>query len=170
MERNPCRRSVSAAAVVVLCGGGLFAQLALAAAGPPQISAGGIVNAASFKAPLARCGLASLFGTNLADTPASATLLPLPTTLGGAQVVVNGVAAPLIYVSPSQINFQAPCEMPLNGAAGVYVTNSGGMSPALAVTVAPYALGVFTYARTATAMDPIIVHVDNSLVTPDKPA
>src|SRR5271157_35052 len=168
MERNPCRRSVSAAAVVVLCGGGLFAQLALAAAGPPQISAGGIVNAASFKAPLARCGLASLFGTNLADTPASATLLPLPTTLGGAQVVVNGVAAPLIYVSPSQINFQAPCEMPLNGAVGVYVTNGGGMSTAQSATTAPYAPGVFF--RTDPAVDPIIVHVDNSLVTPDKPA
>jgi len=170
MERNHCGRFVLAAAVVVLCGGGLFAPRALAAAGPPQISAGGIVNAASYQPPLARCGLASLFGTNLADTPASATSLPLPTTLGGAQVLLNGVAAPLIYVSPGQINFQVPCEMPLNGAAGVYVTNGGGMSPALAVTIAPYALGVFTYARTATAVDPIIVHVDNSLVTPDKPA
>ena len=170
MERNHCRRFVLAAAVVVLCGGGLFAQLALAVAGPPQISAGGIVNAASFTAPLARCGLASLFGTNLADTPASAPSLPLPTTLGGAQVVVNGAAAPLIYVSPSQINFQVPCEMPLNGAVGVYVTNGGGMSTAQSATIAPYAPGVFTYARTATAMDPIIVHVDNSLVTPTKPA
>jgi hypothetical protein len=53
---------------------------------------------------------------------------------------------------------------------GVYVTNGGGTSPAQSATIAPYAPGVFTYARTATALDPIIVHLDNSLVTPDKPA
>jgi uncharacterized protein (TIGR03437 family) len=128
------------------------------------------VNAASFQPPLARCALASLFGTNLADTQAWAASVPLPTTLGGAQVLVNGAAAPLIYASSSQINFQVPCEAPLNGAVGIYVTNSGGMSSAQAATIAPYAPGVFTYARTATATDPVIVHVDNSLVTPDKPA
>jgi hypothetical protein len=123
MEKNQNRRFVSVAAVLVVCAGSLVAQLPVAdgeakagqlnshgtgitpAAVPPQISPGGIVNAASFKAPLARCGLATVFGTNLADTPASATALPLPTTLGGAQVVVNGVAAPLVYVSPGQINF-----------------------------------------------------------------
>ena len=188
MEKNQNRRFVSVAAVLVVCAGSLVAQLPVAdgeakagqlnshgtgitpAAVPPQISPGGIVNAASFKAPLARCGLATVFGTNLADTPASATALPLPTTLGGAQVVVNGVAAPLVYVSPGQINFQVPCEMPLNGAVGVYVTNGGGTSPAQSATTAPYAPGVFTYARTVTAVDPIIAHLDNSLVTPDKPA
>ena len=60
--------------------------------------------------------------------------------------------------------------MPLNGAVGVYVTNGGGTSPAQSATTAPYAPGVFTYARTVTAVDPIIAHLDNSLVTPDKPA
>ena len=84
--------------------------------------------------------------------------------------MVNGVAAPLIFVSPTQINFQVPCEMPLNGAAAVYVINGGAMSSAQAPTIAPYAPGVFTYARTATTLDPIIVHLDNSLVRPDKPA
>jgi len=112
-----------------------------------------------------------VFGTNLANAPASAGSLPLPTTLGDAQVWVNGVAAPLFYVPPSQINFQVPCEAPLNGAVGVYVTNSGGMSSAQSATIAPYAPGVFTYARTATATDPVIMHyADNSVVTPDKPA
>ena len=169
MEWNQGRRSVSVAAVLVMCAGSLTVQTAPAAV-PPQISPGGIVNGASFQGPLARCGLASVVGTNLADAPASAPSLPLPTTLGGVQVVVNGVAAPLNYVSPTQINFQVPCEMPLNGAVGIYVTNGGGMSPAQAVTIAPYAPGVFSYWRTATAWDPVIVHVDYSLVTPDKPA
>ena len=37
--------------------------------------------------------------------------------------------------------------------------------------MAEYAPGLFTYARTATALDPIVVHsADNSLVTPSNPA
>ena len=109
--RNQSRRFLLLAAVLVVCAGSLFAQLPVAdgrvdlgqlqspgtgvaaAGGPPQISAGGIVNAASFQPPLARCGLASLFGTNLADTQAWAAAVPLPTTLGGVQVLVNGLAA-----------------------------------------------------------------------------
>jgi len=189
MEKNQDRRSVSVAAVLVVCAGSLIAQLPVAdgeakvgqlnshgtgiasAGGPPQISPGGMVNAASYQAPLARCGLASLFGTNLADATAGATSIPLPATLGGAQVLLNAIAAPLLYVSPSQINFQVPCEMPLNGAVGVYVTNSGGASSAQIATIAPYAPGVFTTcAPTAAAVGPCIVHLDNSLVTPDKPA
>jgi uncharacterized protein (TIGR03437 family) len=186
--RNQDRRFVLVAAVLVVCAGSLVAQPPVAdgrveqaqlysggmgvaaASGPPQISDGGIVNGASFQAPLARCGIATVFGTNLAATTAGAASLPLLTTLGGAQVVVNGVAAPLFYVSPSQINCQVPCEVPLNGAVGIYVTNGGGMSSAQAATTAPYAPGVFTYGATATAQYPVIVHVDNSLVTPDKPA
>jgi hypothetical protein len=40
----------------------------------------------------------------------------------------------------------------------------------LLVTIANYAVGVFTYARAATALDPIVVHLNNSLVTPENPA
>ena len=96
--------------------------------------------------------------------------LPWPTMLGGAQVTMGGVAAPIFYVSPGQINFQVPCEMPLSGSVAMTVNNRGATSSTQSVTLAPYAPGAFTYARTATSTDPIIVHVDNSLVTPDKPA
>lgn len=137
---------------------------------PPQIQTGGIVNAASFTPVLARCGLAAVFGTNLSDTTASAASIPLPSSLGGAQVIVNGTAAPLFYASPGQINFQVPCEMPLSGGMGIYVTTSVGASTAQTAMIAPYAPAVFTYWRTPTALDPVVVHLDNSLVTPDKPA
>ena len=54
----------------------------------------------------------SIFGTGLASTTASATSLPLPgqAGLGGVQVTVNGVYAPLSYVSPTQINLLVPYE------------------------------------------------------------
>jgi uncharacterized protein (TIGR03437 family) len=50
--------------------------------------------------------------------------VPLPRTLGGVQVLVNGRPAPLFYVSPTQINFQLPWE--LSTSNEVYADESGG--------------------------------------------
>jgi uncharacterized protein (TIGR03437 family) len=92
----------------------------------PSINAGGLVNAASYTAPLTPGGVASLFGSNLADSTVLAGL-PLPTVLGGVTVTVNGVAAPLYFVSPNQINFQVPWELLGQAQASVTVTAGGGI-------------------------------------------
>ncbi len=50
-------------------------------------------------------------GTNLSDTTASApqsTVLPLPFELGGVQLYVDGMRAPLFSVSPTEIKAQLP--------------------------------------------------------------
>ena len=78
---------------------------------------------------VAPSSLASLFGANLAAGTAQATSLPLPTTLGGVTVMVTDAAgaarqAPLIYVSPSQINFEVP-DGTTPGAATFAVGNAG---------------------------------------------
>lgn len=137
----------------------------------PSINAGGVVNAASFRAPLVRGELASIFGTNLAPGIAQAQTLPLPTTLGNVQVAVGGTLAPLYYVSSGEIRFQVPFEAPISGSVQVVVTSNGTAGPAQSATMAEYAPGVFTYARTATVADPIIAHAsDNTLVSPASPA
>jgi adhesin/invasin len=80
----------------------------------PVIATGGIVNAASFKPDptlgtvLVVGGIYTIFGTNLASSVQTAAVYPLPTTLGGTTVTVGGIPAPLLYVSPGQINFQVP--------------------------------------------------------------
>ena len=75
----------------------------------PAISAGGVVNAASYKnQPLAAGTIASVFGSNFSASSVPASQLPLSTSLGGVSVLVNGEFAPLFFVSPSQINFQMP--------------------------------------------------------------
>ncbi len=74
----------------------------------PAISANGVVDAAGFEPTLAPGGLASVFGAELAAETTHATSLPLPTTLADAKVKVNGIDAPLLFVSPTQINFQVP--------------------------------------------------------------
>jgi uncharacterized protein (TIGR03437 family) len=140
-------------------------------AAAPTISAGGVVNAASYASPLVRGELATLFGTNLASGTFTAGSLPLPTLLGGAQITVGGVAAALYYVSPTQINFQVPFEAPITGTAPVIITQGGVPSAPQAAAMAEYAPGIFGYARTSTIIDPIAIHfTDNTLVTPSNPA
>ena len=86
--------------------------------------------------------IVAIFGTNLAEGQQSANA-PLPFTLGGTSVTINGVPAPLTFVSPAQINAQVPSSLPVPGpnsfiaAVSVVVTNSAGSSaPALVGLVA----------------------------------
>ena len=57
--------------------------------------------------------LISIFGNNLSTKTesAAANLNQLPHTLGGTQVFIDGIAAPLTYVSPTQINAQIPYDV-----------------------------------------------------------
>ena len=52
----------------------------------------------------------SIYGTQLGSSILGATAIPLPGFLAGFQAVVNGVTAPLYYVSPDQVNVQIPYE------------------------------------------------------------
>lgn len=71
----------------------------------------GIVNAASFAPPtnpVAPQEMVTVFGSNLSSGTAQASSFPLPTTLAYSRVLVNGVAAPLLSVSPTQITLLVP--------------------------------------------------------------
>jgi adhesin/invasin len=118
----------------------LLVSLAVSA---PVIGPNGIVDGAGFASTISAGGIASLFGTNLAASTASAATLPLPTTLAGTQVLVNGVAAPLFYVSPSQINFQMPSE-PVGTGVSVVVVSGGINSLSATVNIAMAGPGIFT--------------------------
>ncbi|MCB1020164.1 MAG: hypothetical protein KDC27_09550, partial [Acidobacteria bacterium] len=145
-------------------------MLAFWAAAPlaaQTLNEGGVVDAASFKPVLSRGGIGSLFGVDLASSTAAAPSIPLPTTLGTAQVLIDGTPAPLYFVSAGQINFQVPFEAPLSGTVSVTVVRGGVTSNAVSVAVAPYAPGIF--ANPATG-EPIVVKQDNSLVTAANPA
>ncbi len=95
--------------------------------GGPTLGDGGAVNAATNVAgPIAPGSLVSLYGTNLTTTTAVASVLPLPTTLGNVSVFVNGFAAPLLFVSPGQINLQIPWELGIgDGTAPIAVIVNG---------------------------------------------
>jgi len=134
----------------------------------PTIGAGGIVNGATF-APASCCpvspgSIISIFGLNLAPTATAATQVPLPLSLVGTSVSINGTAAPLFFVSQGQINAQLPLEI-APGTATAVVTNAAGSSNSLTFNVATQAVGIFTYGNNRAAAE----NQDFSLNTPDNP-
>src|SRR4030095_10089041 len=114
------------------------------------------VNAASFADKLAPESIVAGFGSNLATTTQSAKSQPLPTTLDGTSIMVTdsaGIArfAPLLFVSPTQINYIMPAGTS-EGSATVDVIPEGGGSviasgSAQVTTVAP---GIFTVSGTGS--------------------
>jgi protocatechuate 3,4-dioxygenase beta subunit len=75
----------------------------------------GIVNAASYQAGIAPGAWITIFGQNLATatrTVATSDLVnnTLPTTLGDVGVKINNKDAFIQYVSPTQVNVQAPAD------------------------------------------------------------
>ena len=86
--------------------------------------------------------LATIFGSNLANSTQQATGFPLPQSMAGATVYVNQSPVPLLYVSQTQINFQVPSGLAA-GTASMYVTRSGGQSALFQFTVVSSAPGIF---------------------------
>jgi len=128
----------------------------------------GLTNAASYTATVAPGGLVSIFGTALAASPASATQLPLPTRLSGTQVTVNGVAAPLLYASPQQLNAQVPFETQ-SAPAQVQVTSSEG-TMTMTVQVAATAPAIFSLNQQGTGPGAILHGTTYQVVTDSNPA
>ncbi len=101
-------------------------QLNVVAATAPVSAAGGVVNNGTFGGgeSLAQGDIAALFGDQFTyGDNVSATSLPLTNSLGGTQVLVNGQAAPVYYVSPGQINFEIPIDAATDDATVQVVRN-----------------------------------------------
>jgi uncharacterized protein (TIGR03437 family) len=104
-----------------------------------------VVNAASYSADsLAPEAIAAVFGPfqTQNNQTASASALPLPTTLAGMKVSVNGVDAGLFFVGPGQINLRVPGSVQ-DGAAVFTVTDSAGATRSGTVSINRAAPGLF---------------------------
>src|ERR1700691_1814011 len=117
----------------------------------PSVPANGVVDGAGFSARISGGGIGSIFGTNLAAAATSAASLPLPITLGGTTVSMNGIAVPLFFVSPLQINFPVPWELLSSPTAALTVTTAAGTSPSITVSLSAAAPGIFTIGTTNSA-------------------
>src|SRR5579872_4570709 len=87
-----------------------------------------VVNKASYSAVLSANCWVVIAGYNFAASSMSAPADSSPTTLGGVSVNVAGVLAPLIYVSPNEIDALVPAQtaIPQNTVVPLVVTSSGG--------------------------------------------
>lgn len=135
------------------------------AKGSPSIPYQGILDDAIFQTgdPVSPGDIVALFGEQLLfDTPPTPPAAPLPITLDGVQVLVNGEAAPLYYVSYFQINFQIPTDIPAGTATVQVKRGDGTVSNLASVRIVPRAPRLLTLDGTYGA----IVNQDFSLPMP----
>lgn len=108
------------------------------------------VNAASYDRAVAPGQIVAAFGSGIAaatNLTVAATSVPLPTELSGVGVRVNGVAAPLFFVSAANGAFQINYQLPFETAAGVAqieVIQDGKLAATEYLVVGDAAPGVFT--------------------------
>jgi uncharacterized protein (TIGR03437 family) len=135
---------------------GFVARIA-AGTSVPSITSGGVVNSATFTAPVAPGSLISVFGKNLA----AATATPsgsLTTNLGGASVMItgnggaSGFAAPVLYSSIGQLNVQLPFEI-TSGTASIVANSCAGPSPVITFQVAAVSPSIFPYGAGAAIVN-----------------
>ena len=124
---------------------------------------GSVVNGASFlPGPVSPGELISIFGNDLGPTP-GINFTPdnghVDTTLAGTTVTFNGVAAPLIYVGPLQINAIVPYEVgevAPGSSINVIVNDNGVISAAFSVATTTTDPGIFSANQTGNGQGAIL--------------
>jgi uncharacterized protein (TIGR03437 family) len=120
------------------------------------------VSAASYRGnPLAPELITAAFGTDLAAVTQVSNATPLPNNLGGTQVIVRDSAgtdraAPLFFVSPTQVNYQVPPNT-ASGNATVTITSWSGVVSRGTVQITPVAPGLFTLNATGRGLPAAVV-------------
>lgn len=125
------------------------ALCASAAEEQPLTTARGAVNAVSLQsAPsvVAQGGILTVFGEQLAAAHTTPEGAPLPVALEdpAVEVLINGVAAPIFFVSPTQVNVLIPWEVE-PGWADVVVRRGGLNSSPMPVLISEASPNLFTY-------------------------
>jgi uncharacterized protein (TIGR03437 family) len=125
---------------------------------PPLIASGGVVSAATFQpaSALAPGNLVSIFGSQLSTFSDQASTLPLPTTLGGSQVLIGGQSAPLLFASPGQINTMLPYDLATATPQQIVVRREGSLSVPETVILAATQPGVFTQAQSGVGQAVVV--------------
>jgi len=167
----------------VRIGAGIWPYLGLTVAFPattPAVTGSvylnptGIANAGSsapFTSGIANGELITLYGSNLASSTAVAGI-PFPTTLGGVQVSINGINAPIYYVSSTQVSVIVPFENPYSVAQISVINNGVASNNGVPVTVFvdKTAVGLFTLSANGIGPGALVHNADGTVVTPTNPA
>jgi uncharacterized protein (TIGR03437 family) len=143
----------------------------------PTPAPASVLNGGSFQTGAVAPGeIITIKGTNLgppapgvSGTAGSNNLLA--TLVSDTQVTFDNVAAPLLYVSATQINVIVPYEVDGRAQTRVIVTYKGTASAALVLNVTDTAPGIFPESAPGyPATQGAILNADGSLNGPDNPA
>jgi uncharacterized protein (TIGR03437 family) len=138
---------------------------------PPMVSA--VVSAASETAGAIAPGeMVSIFGLGVGPAPTGLTLDAsgkVARQLGNAQVVIDGVPAPLVYASASQVNAIVPYETGSGGIATLQVISNGAPSAIWQLPVAAAAPALFTAGSTGVGQAAVL-NQNNSVNSASNPA
>jgi uncharacterized protein (TIGR03437 family) len=141
-------------------------QLSAPTSTRPQIAPGGIEDVFSGAGgPFAPGEIVAVYGSVLGPATGLSSVfdpvsITLPSAFGGVSVSVNGVAAPLYYVSASQVNIQIPYELAGQPQGNVSVSYDGTQSAPQPIQIAASAPRLF----------PVTFNADGSLNSASNPA
>jgi uncharacterized protein (TIGR03437 family) len=136
------------------------------ALGRPSFAIGGLVNAASFSPSISPGSLATLFGANLAAGVTESAGSSVTDRLASVQVLLNGTAALITFVSDTQINFVVPPNLS-PGEGQMVVSTPLGASDPVRVTVAALSPGIFVQSPTGLGA---VVLAGTGQTTAERPA
>jgi uncharacterized protein (TIGR03437 family) len=140
-----------------------------------------VTNSASYTSKNVAPGeIITVFGSNLAPAgpgPGGVTTFTLdstqhvPTLLAGTRLLVNGIPAPLLYVSPTQLSAIVPYELLATQPTQAYfsVASQGGFSAGFTLPVATEAPGLFSINATGSGPGAIL-NQDGSINSGSNPA
>ena len=147
------------------------ARACVASPATPKPALDSVASAAAMDSalPVAPGSILSIFGDQLAGEVRVAAAGGLPRQLGETTVLINGLAAPLYFVAPTQINAQVPWELPV-GDATLVVKRGEALSGSLRLRVAETAPALFTWSQNGQGAAVAVDGLTNELVDVSRPA
>jgi uncharacterized protein (TIGR03437 family) len=136
----------------------------------PTLNVNGTLNAFAIAAEpgvsIAPGSIVAIYGAGLAGQTASSPI-PLMTNLDGTSVIIGGIAAPLYFVSPGQINAQVPFGLTAGQPYQLIVSANGALTTPQTIQLGAVTPGVAAYpSGYALAQH----NADGSLITDASPA
>ncbi|HXP84257.1 MAG TPA: IPT/TIG domain-containing protein [Bryobacteraceae bacterium] len=133
--------------------------------GPPVPVIGSVLNTASYQPAISPGEMVSIFGSNLGppmlsteydDTGAFPTSLGDGSAGSDTTVLFNGIPAPLLYVSPGQINGVVPYGVAGQKTASIVLTRYFQTSATFTVAITDTSPGIFTATQNGSGQGAIL--------------
>jgi len=144
-----------------------FAQNLTFVCGPYTLRNVALANGARYTQSVAPGAIASLFGSFQSLAFGQPATLPLPAELSRIEIRFNGIAAPLFYSSPSQINLQIPWQLlGLSNARVDVVFHSSLCIGGETISLASFAPGLFSTNQQGAGQAAILIANTSFMAAP----